>query len=52
MTIVILDEDGIREIPEDKGNVMCENCFATNEGYRRKCKNCGKILHGMVIKNE
>lgn len=27
--------------PESK---MCKTCFATNEGYRYYCKNCGERL--------
>jgi len=49
MTMTIIDEDGIHTIEEDK-NVSCPECYATNEPYRKTCRNCGSLKVKEIVK--
>jgi hypothetical protein len=51
MTVIILDEDGVREVDIEQESVMCPDCFATNNGLRNKCYNCGKKLEMIKCRN-
>jgi hypothetical protein len=51
MMIKILDEDGIREVELEQETIMCPICFATNDGWRKKCNNCGKNLEMIKCRN-
>ena len=42
MPIMIIDDEGVHTIEHE--TIMCQECCATNEGYRKKCKNCGSKL--------
>jgi ribosomal protein L40E len=43
MTVIIADENGIREI-DDNGNVICQECNATNDSLDVRCRNCGQKI--------
>jgi len=43
MTVIIADENGIREVTDD-GNVICPECNTTNESYRVRCRNCSQKI--------
>jgi len=32
------------DVPQGVEAIMCPVCFATNEPYRKRCKNCGARL--------
>jgi len=41
---MMLYSDGIVLIEKQQDTKMCRECYATNEGYRTFCKNCGEKL--------
>jgi len=50
MTMTIIDEDGVHTVDENE-NVMCQECYATNDATHKRCSNCGSQLSKkMVIK--
>lgn len=51
MTVTIVDEEGSREVDMQYDNVMCPNCYATNDSWRRTCRNCGKRLEMKKCQN-
>ena len=52
MTVIIIDENGKREYDAEHEVEMCIECHTTNEGWRKRCKNCGKKLSGLTYKQE
>lgn len=43
MPIIIADENGTREV-SDKGNIICPECYASNDYLEIRCRNCGTKL--------